>query len=339
MSEPSATQLFEHTVSEDEHGERIDALLARHHSAYSRVFLRKVVQEGGGRVDGEIVKPSFRVRTGQMVQADLPPVPSDGPQAEEIPLTILFEDEHLIVIDKPPNMVVHPAKGHWSGTLTSALAFHFQQLSDVGGVTRPGIVHRLDRDTSGVIIIAKTNPVHLELSAQFESRDVHKEYFAITLGKVGMDRDIIRAPIGPHPYQRDKMAIRGGHPQSRDAETWYEAVERFEGYTAVKLLPKTGRTHQIRVHLAHIGSPVLCDRLYAGHAQVTRGQLARRLAKQQPPQPGDDEVVLARQALHARRLEIEHPVTHERMRFESPLPADIVATLTALRGVSGGNEG
>lgn len=332
MSESAATQLFEHTVSEDEHGERIDALLAKHLNAYSRVFLRKVVQEGGGRVDGETVKPSFRVRTGQLVQADVPPVPSDGPQAEEIPLEILFEDEYLIVIDKPPNMVVHPAKGHWSGTLTSALAFHFQQLSDVGGVTRPGIVHRLDRDTSGVIIIAKTNSVHLELSAQFESRDVHKEYFAITLGKIGMDRDVIRAPIAPHPYQRDKMAVRAGHPQSRDAETWYEVQERFEGYTIVKLLPKTGRTHQIRVHLAHIGTPVLCDRLYAGHAQVTRGQLARRLAKQQPPQPRDDEVVLTRQALHARRLELEHPITKERMRFESPLPTDIAATVAALRG-------
>ncbi len=228
-------------------------------------------------------------------------------------------------------MVVHPAKGHWSGTLTSALAFHFGQLSDVGGATRPGIVHRLDRDTSGVIVVAKTNPVHLALSAQFESRDVYKEYFAITLGKVQMDRDVIRAPIGPHPYQRDKMAIREGHPQSRDAETWFEVIERFDGYTAVKLMPKTGRTHQIRVHLAHIGAPVLCDRQYAGHAQVTRGQLARRLARREPPQPGDDDVLLDRQALHACRLEINHPITDERLKFESPLPPDIDRVWQALR--------
>ncbi len=228
-------------------------------------------------------------------------------------------------------MVVHPAKGHWAGTLTSALAYHFGKLSDVGGATRPGIVHRLDRDTSGVIVVAKTNPVHLELSSQFESRDVQKEYFAITLGKIGMDRDVIRVPIGPHPYQRDKMAVRTGHPQSRDAETWYEVQERFEGYTSVKLMPKTGRTHQIRVHLAHIGSPVLCDRLYAGHAQVTRGQLLRRLAKREPLQAGDEAVVLERQALHARRLELNHPVTGERLAFESPLPADIALTLETLR--------
>lgn len=331
MSDAPSTQLFQHTVVEEENGQRIDALLAKHLNGYSRVFLRKVVQDGGGRVDGETVKPSFRVRAGQQIEVDLPPPPADGPRPEEIPLTVLHEDDYLIVIDKPPAMVVHPAKGHWSGTLTSALAFRFQELSDVGGPTRPGVVHRLDRDTSGVIVVAKTNAVHLALAAQFEERKVQKEYLAITLGKVGMDRDIIRVPIGPHPYQRDKMAVRAGHPQSRDAETWYEVQERFDGFTLVKLAPKTGRTHQIRVHLAHIGAPVLCDRLYAGHAQITRGQLARRMLKRQPPQPGDDEVVLARQALHARRLELEHPMTGQRLTFESPIPADIAATLSALR--------
>ena len=331
MSDIATTRLFQHTVVEDEDGQRIDALLAQHLSGYSRVFLRKVVQEGGGRVEGETVKPSFRVRTGQQISVDLPPPPADGPRPEEIALTVIYEDEHLIAIDKPPAMVVHPAKGHWSGTLTSALAFRFRELSDVGGPTRPGVVHRLDRDTSGVIVVAKSNPVHLALAAQFESRTVQKEYFAITLGKVGMDRDIVRVPIGPHPYQRDKMAVRAGHPQSREAETWYEVQERFDGFTAVKLAPKTGRTHQIRVHLAHIGAPVLCDRLYAGHAQITRGQLARRLLKKQPPQPGDDDVLLARQALHARRLELDHPISGERLVFESPLPADLTATLAALR--------
>lgn len=330
-TESSTTRLFELIVTDEENGERIDAVLAKHLPAYSRVFLRKVIQEGGGRVSGETVKPSFRLRAGHAVQLDLPPPPTDGPQPEEIPLSIIFEDEHFIVIDKPPAMVVHPAKGHWNGTLTSALAYHFGQLSDVGGATRPGIVHRLDRDTSGVIVVAKTNPVHLQLAAQFESRDVKKEYFAITIGKLQMDRDIIRAPIGPHPYQRDKMAVREGHPQSRDAETWYEVIERLEGYTIVKLMPKTGRTHQIRVHLAHIGAPVLCDRLYAGHAQVTRGQLARRLARREPPQPGDDEVLLDRQALHARRLELTHPVTGERLTFESPIPAEIERTWAAIR--------
>lgn len=331
MSDTTATELYQLTVAEEEDGQRIDALLAKHLNSYSRVFLRKVVHEGGGRIDGETVKPSFRVRTGHKIEVDLPPVPTDGPRPEAIPLSILFEDDHFVVVDKPPAMVVHPAKGHWQGTLTSALAHRFQELSDVGGPTRPGVVHRLDRDTSGVIVVAKSNSVHLALAAQFEARTVQKEYFAITLGKIGLDRDIIRVPIGPHPYQRDKMTVRTGHPQSRDAETWYEVQERFDGFTVVKLAPKTGRTHQIRVHLSHIGAPVLCDRLYAGHAQITRGQLARRLLKKDPPQPNDDEVVLARQALHARRLELNHPTSGERMVFESPLPPDIAGTLAALR--------
>ena len=245
------TTRFEHTVEEEHDGQRIDALLALLQNSYSRVFLRKVVQEHGARVDGELVKPSFRVQTGQVIVAQLPPPPDDGPRPENIPLNIIFEDEALIAIDKPPGMVVHPAKGNWSGTLASALAYHFQQLSDVGGPTRPGIIHRLDRDTSGVILVAKSNAVHMKLAEQFEQREVQKEYFALVIGKLELDRDVIHQPIGPHPFQRDKMAIRREHPQSRDAETRYDVLQRFDGITSVKVQPKTGRTHQIRVHLDH----------------------------------------------------------------------------------------
>lgn len=330
MSDLQST-LFQHVVEQSEDGQRIDALLALQLNAYSRVFLRKVVQEQHARVNGEVVKPSFRVRAGQQIEVDLPPPPNDGPIPEDIPLNILFEDEALIAIDKPPGMVVHPAKGHWQGTLASALAYHFQQLSDVGGPTRPGIVHRLDRDTSGVILVAKTNAVHLKLSEQFESRDVHKEYFAIVVGRLQLDRDVIRLPIGPHPYQRDKMAVRRDHPDSREAETWYEVVERFQGLSVVKVEPKTGRTHQIRVHLSHNGAAVLCDRLYAGHARITRGELLRRRAQGQAPQPGDDDVILDRQALHARRIEFQHPFTGAPLVIESPLPSDILNTLEILR--------
>lgn len=322
---------FEHVVDETEHGKRIDAVLALHLDEYSRVFLRKVVQEERGSVDGIIVKPSFKLRTGQKIVLSLPPPPVDGPQAEDIPLTILHEDDAFIAIDKPPGMVVHPAKGNWSGTLASALAFRFQNLSDVGGVTRPGIVHRLDRDTSGVILVAKTNAVHLSLSEQFEQRSVQKEYFALTVGKIEFDRDVIRLPIGPHPYQRDKMAIRKDHPQSKEAETRYEVLERFDGITAVKVEPKTGRTHQIRVHLDHIGAPVLCDRLYAGHARISRGELMKRMARRQPAQPGDEEILLERQALHAHRIEFHHPLTQQPITIESPLPADITSVLETLR--------
>ncbi|GIW98249.1 MAG: pseudouridine synthase [Pirellulaceae bacterium] len=330
------TRHLQFEATEAEQGQRIDAALALWIDGYSRVFLRKVVQEGGATVDGVRVKPSFRLQSGQRVAIDLPPRPDEGPRPEAIPLRFLYEDEHLIAVDKPPGMVVHPAKGNWSGTLASALAYHFQTLSDIGGPTRPGIIHRLDRDTSGVIVVAKTNRVHLAMGEMFEQRTIEKEYLAITIGRLELDRDVIRMPIGPHPYQRDKMAIRRDHPQSRDAETWYEVVERFEGLSLVRVTPKTGRTHQIRVHLEHVGSPVLCDRLYAGHARVTRGELMRRMARRTPPQAGDEEVLLERHALHAHRLRFPHPITGEVLEIVSPLPDDMQRVLACLRESHGG---
>ncbi|MEZ6133497.1 MAG: RluA family pseudouridine synthase [Pirellulaceae bacterium] len=325
------TQLFEHTVTEPEHGQRVDAVLALLLDAYSRVFLRKVVQDGGAAVDGIVVKPSFRVRFGQHIALQLPPPPDDGPRPENIALKVIYEDDELIAIDKPAGMVVHPAKGNWSGTLASALAYRFKDLSDVGGPTRPGIIHRLDRDTSGVILVAKSNAVHLKLSEQFEQRTIEKEYFAIVVGKLEFDRDVIQEPIGPHPYQRDKMAIRRDHPESRAAETRYEVLERFKGFTAIKVEPKTGRTHQIRVHMDHVGAPVLCDRLYAGHARITRGEMRRRMALCLPPEPGDDDIVIERQALHARRILFTHPLTGKPLELESPIAADIQSALDILR--------
>jgi 23S rRNA pseudouridine1911/1915/1917 synthase len=318
-------------VNDAEHGQRIDAVLALLLNAYSRVFLRKVIQDGGARVDGQVVKPSFRVRAGQQICLDLPPPPADGPLPEAIDLSILYEDEALLAIDKPPGMVVHPAKGNWSGTLASALAHHFRELSDVGGPTRPGIVHRLDRDTSGVILVAKTNGMHLKLSELFESRQVQKEYFTIVVGELQLDRDIVRQPIGPHPYQRDKMAIRRDHPDSREAETFYEVIDRFKGFCAVRVHPKTGRTHQIRVHMDFLGTPVLCDRLYAGHSQITRGELRRRLVLGLPPMPDDEDIVLQRQALHARRIEFIHPLTMRPIAIESPLPKDLTELYNLLQ--------
>lgn len=323
MESAQSASIFEHCVSATESGQRIDSVLALLLNAYSRVFLRKVIQDGGATVNGLVVKPSFRVQTGQAISLQLPPPPDDGPRPEAIDLELLYEDDELLAVNKPPGMVVHPAKGHWSGTLASALAHRFQRLSDVGGPTRPGIIHRLDRDTSGVILVAKTNLVHLKLSEQFETRRIQKEYFAIVVGKLELDRDFIRQPIGPHPYQRDKMAIRREHPDSREAETFYEVVERFAGFCTVKVRPKTGRTHQIRVHMDYLGAPVLCDRLYAGHSQITRGEIRRKLALGLPPQPDDEEIVLQRQALHARSIELEHPITGKLLRIESPIPTDL----------------
>lgn len=315
---------LEFTVEQEHADIRIDLYLTLKIDGYSRVFLRRVVAEGHVRVDGREVKPAFHVFPGQVIEVrDLPAPPEDGPIPEAIELDVLYEDESLVAINKPAGMVVHPAKGHWSGTLTAALAHHFNQLSDAGGPTRPGIVHRLDRETSGVIVIAKTNEVHFKLCAQFEARTVQKTYTAIITGTLDRDRDRIIQPIGHHPYQREKMAIRSGHPSSRYAETHFEVTQRFPGYALLRVSPKTGRTHQIRLHLAHIGCPILCDRLYAGHAQVRFGQLLRRAARGLPSRPEDSQVALDRHALHASKIEFEHPKTGRRLEIEAPLAEDL----------------
>lgn len=310
-------------VTASQSGARLDSFLAQQFPKYSRVMLRKVINAAAVTVDGRRVKAAHHLHAGQRVVIALPELPREGPQPENIPLEILFEDAHLAVIDKPPGMVVHPAKGHWAGTLTAALQFHFDQLSSAGGPTRPGIVHRLDRDTSGVLIVAKTDRAHMQLASQFESRTVEKEYFAVTAGVPDRDRDVIDLPVGAHPYQREKMAVRHDHSTSRDARTFYEVVERFDGFSTIKVLPKTGRTHQIRLHLASIGCPVLCDRLYGGRALLTRGEISRDAT--------DEHVLLDRQALHARRLKIAHPVSGEPMEFIAPLPTDIATVVDALR--------
>lgn len=303
---------------------RLDVFLAHHFTDYSRAHVRRVITAGGVKVDGKRGKPSYHVRAGQRVEVVLPDVPREGPHPEPIPLDILYQDDYLAVVNKPPGMVVHPARGHWTGTLTSALQYHFGgRLSSAGGPTRPGIVHRLDRDTSGVILVAKTDLVHAKLAAQFSERTVEKEYFALVSGVPERDRDFIDRPIGVHPRQREKMAIRRDDRLSREAETFYEVAERFGGFAAVRIRPKTGRTHQIRVHLAHVGCPVLCDRQYGGRSEITRGEIRR--------DPQDAAVLLSRQALHARRLRFAHPATGQPIEVEAPLALDIQAVLDALR--------
>jgi 23S rRNA pseudouridine1911/1915/1917 synthase len=321
--ELSASQPVELVVSDEHAGARFDTFLAVKFPSYSRVLLRKVINAAAARVDGNRVKAAYRLRAGERVSVVLPPLPREGSQPENIPLDILYEDDVIAVVNKPPAMVVHPGRGHWSGTLTAALQFHFNQLSTAGGPQRPGIVHRLDRDTSGVIVVAKTDQAHFHLSAQFEAREVEKEYFAVCAGVPSRDRDLVDLPVGIHPHQREKMAIRRDHATSRHAQTFYEVEERFDGFSAIRALPKTGRTHQIRLHLASIGCPVLCDRLYGGRAVITRGEISR--------DPADTLVLLDRQALHARRLAFRHPATGAPLEFVAPLPHDMASVLAALR--------
>jgi 23S rRNA pseudouridine1911/1915/1917 synthase len=321
---PISSEPVELTVEPAQSGWRLDVFLANHFTDYSRVHLRRVITAGGVSIDGRGGKPAYRLTTGQRVRIFLPEIPREAPRPEDIPLEVLYEDEHLLVINKPPGMVVHPARGHWSGTLASALQFHFgSTLSTSGGPSRPGIVHRLDRDTSGVILVARNDMAHAKLARQFANRTIEKEYFALVAGCPERDRDYIDCPIGFHPHQREKMAIRRDDAESRSAQTFYEVMERFDGFAAIRLTPKTGRTHQIRVHLGHIGCPVLCDRSYGGRSKITRGEIRR--------DPSDNLVILERQALHARRLKFTHPESGKTVEIEAPLPADMTAVLGELR--------
>ena len=307
-------------------GQRLDAFLASRFANRSRVQIRRVINAADASVDGKRRKAAYHLRGGEKIEIRFTEgEQSEGPRAENIPLEVLFEDDHIIAIDKPSGMVVHPSKGHWSGTLTAALLHHFENLSSAGGGNRPGIVHRLDRDTSGVILVAKHDEAHLKLAKQFELRTVEKEYLAICRGKIDRDRDTIKAPIGIHPYQREKMTIRADHSTSREATTFFEVIERLGRFVVIRVMPKTGRTHQIRVHLSHIGCPILCDPLYVGRSHLTNGELTG--------DHNDRSVVLSRLALHARRIRFKHPISDQPMEFAADIPAELNSAIERIRAV------
>jgi 23S rRNA pseudouridine1911/1915/1917 synthase len=318
------------TVAHAHAGQRLDVFLASALPAFSRATIRRAIDAGLVLVNGASAKPSARLRADSSVVVLHLEVPREGPRPQSIPLSILYEDDDIVVVDKPAGMIVHPARGHWEGTLASALAHHFATLSQRGGPTRPGIVHRLDRDTSGVIVVAKNDQAHDALAAQFKARSVTKEYLAIVLGTPDRDQDVINEPIGDHPTQREKKAIRREDTSGRPAVTYYDVLERFAGYALVRARPKTGRTHQIRIHLAHVGHPVLCDRLYGGRAEITELEL---IPRGRVPQDTStvERILLARQALHAHRLSINHPISTTPLKFETPPPADFEQTLAALQ--------
>jgi 23S rRNA pseudouridine1911/1915/1917 synthase len=313
-------------------GQRLDACLAAAIKTISRARIRRAIDEGQATVAGRHEKASYRVAEGERIEVQVAAAVV-APQPEPIPLDVLYEDDAIAVVNKPPGMVVHPAKGHWAGTLAAALVHRFnEQLSGVGGQVRPGIVHRLDRDTSGVIVVAKTDAAHQSLAEQFHERTVRKEYLAIVAGRPDRDADRVTEPIGPHPTHREKMALRTDHPDARTAETFFEVVERFPGFALMRAYPKTGRTHQIRLHLAHIRCPVLCDKQYGSRSRITVGEL-RGITRNKKLVPwlSDEAVLLDRQALHAHRLALKHPLSGKPLEFEAPLPGDMDELLRVLR--------
>ena len=305
-------------------GGRVDRCLAAHVPALTRSQAGRLAQEGAVRLGGRPVKAGHRVREGDQFEVLLPESPNAPPQPEEIPLSVLYEDEYLLVLDKPRDMVVHPAAGNRSGTLVNALLSRGHPLSREGGEDRPGIVHRLDRHTSGVMLVAKDDATHARLKLQLANREMRKEYVALVNGAPPLAEGRVEARMDRHPRNRKKRGVTeyGG----RDAVTEYRLEEPLGPFAVVCALPHTGRTHQIRVHLAHLNCPVVGDATYGG----------RKRAEAWARQHKDRELLalltnLSGQALHARSLGFTHPASEQWVRFEAPLPLDMSRVLAHLR--------
>jgi 23S rRNA pseudouridine1911/1915/1917 synthase len=309
-------------VDEEAAGKRLDRFLAERLPELSRARLQALIEAGSVQVDGRAAKVSARLRAGQSVSVTVPEPEAARPAPEAIPLAVLHEDRHLLVVDKPAGLVVHPGAGRASGTLVNALLHHVRDLSGVGGVLRPGIVHRLDRGTSGLMVVAKDDETHRALARQFADRTVEKEYLAVVLGVPARGEGTIEMDIGRDPVHRKKMSVRAR--RGRSARTTYRVLEALDGAALVRLRIHTGRTHQIRVHLAGIRHPVAGDATYGGGRTPSSKRASSREALQ----------ALSRPALHAARLAFDHPATGERLSFESPLPEDLGRLLEALRAGS-----
>jgi 23S rRNA pseudouridine1911/1915/1917 synthase len=320
------------TVAGDEGSVRLDRVLAAREPSLSRSRLKGLILAGAVSVGPTAIRdPAYHVAKGDTITIDVPEPVAAEPEPEDIALDIVYEDADIIVINKPKGLVVHPAAGHASGTLVNALIAHCgTSLSGIGGVRRPGIVHRLDKDTTGLMVAAKNDPAHQSLTAQFadhgRSGAMERGYLALVWGVPNRQRGTVDAPIDRHPHAREKMAVREG---GREAVTHWEILETFagrDGKPVASLLAcrlETGRTHQIRVHLAHIGHPLMGDSVYGPHFKTKAGHLG--------PESQTALASVGRQALHAYLLVIEHPKTGEILRWESPFPEDLVHLMDRLR--------
>jgi 23S rRNA pseudouridine1911/1915/1917 synthase len=296
------------TIDEIDEKKRLDHFLSHKIIGRSRSWLKKCIEDGFVRVNGKSLKPNYRLKSGDVIEVNLPQREKPPLKPENIPLDILFEDEDLLVINKPRGMVVYPAPGNFSGTLVNALLFHTERLSEIGGRGRPGIVHRLDKDTSGVMVVAKNDFSHVNLSKQLKSKQMKKIYKTIVWGIIQEKQAVIDAPIGRHPVKRTEMAV--GVENAKEAITHFKVLERFSEFTYLEVKLETGRTHQIRVHMKFIGHPVVGDPVY------TR--------KKNP-------FKIKGQALHAYSLGLYHPRSGEYMEFVAPLPKDFSSIIKLLR--------
>ena len=302
------------TVAASEVGMRADVYIAEHFDV-TRTAAARLLSEGAATVNGVATAKNYKLRENDTVSVIIPPVRDTETLPEDIPLTIIFEDEDIAVIDKPKGMVVHPAAGNEDGTLVNALLYHMgERLSGIGGERRPGIVHRIDKDTSGLLVIAKNDFAHNILSEGLKTHSIDREYMALAVGNFKDDGATVNKPIGRNPRDRKKMAIVA---DGREAITHYTVKERFEGFTLLAVKLETGRTHQIRVHMSSIGHPLAGDTVYGGGNTKFEKQ---------------NKEILGGQALHAYRLTLTHPRSGEKMTFECPMPQYFETVLEKLRG-------
>ena len=295
-------------INKEEAGKRLDLYLTEQLSL-SRSAVAKLIREGQVCLEGKPLPKNYKLRGGETITVELPEAVPDLPQPEDSPLDIVYEDEDLAVINKPKGLVVHPAPGHLGGTLVNGLLYRYgrEGLSSLGGEERPGIVHRIDKDTSGLLVVAKNDEAHQSLKDQLQDHSLSRVYRCIVLGKLKEESGTVSAPIGRHPVDRKRMAVR---PEGREAVTHWRVLERYPGYTYIECQLETGRTHQIRVHMAHLGHPVLGDRVYGG----------------KKPVPG-----LEGQCLHALTLRFRHPRSGEPTEVSCPLPEEFLHQLRKLR--------
>lgn len=322
----SVSGAFTIIAGESDAGRRLDSAVAMHISNCSRSLAANLISAQRILVDGLPRKPGYRVKCGNTIQGRIPAPAKVDFDPEPIPIDIIYQDEQIAVVNKPPGLVVHPAPGHAGGTLVNALLYHCPDLGAISGEIRPGIVHRLDKDTSGTMVIAKNSAAHEELSRQFKTREVEKKYLALVYGELPSDTGTIQLPIGRHPIDRKRMSATTR--KGRDAETIWKVRERFDGISLLELNLKTGRTHQIRVHCATIGHPVVGDPVY--RPRKLSANLNNMFPKLPPPVVAALKSI-SRQMLHAWQLGFTHPTEKKFLTFESPLPPDMADVINLLR--------
>ena len=314
-----------HTVSDEIESVRLDKYIGGNPELeISRSKAQKLIFQGAITVDGCKVVAKHTLKGGETIELNIPPPPAEGIKGEDIKLDIVFEDDYLIVVNKPAGMVTHPGVGNRSGTLANGLVYHFDELSHEGGRHRPGVVHRLDKDTSGLLVVAKDDETHIALQTAIQSRELKRTYLALVCGHMKEDVGDIDLPVGRHPTHRTLMSVDGGN--SREALTYYRLLERFRSYDFLEVTLGTGRTHQIRVHFLHLGHPVFGDPDYGGREKWVNAMFGpeRPLAKRMLNS-------LNRQALHAAKLEFTHPNTGEALSFAAPLPDDYAGVMELLK--------